>query len=67
MLIALLVDSKLQHDEHRAHMSLSGAAPATVRRGEHWPKPALSARRVSGSVECRLLRDTGTTAYRLAA
>jgi len=44
-----------------------GAAPEIVHRGDHWQRPTLSAKRVSGSIECRFFPDTRTTAYRLAA
>ena len=66
-LTSLLVDFELYYNEYRGHMTLNGTTPATVHRGEHWLKPALSAKRVSGSIECRLFPDTRTTAYRLAA
>ena len=66
-LTSLLVHFELYYNEYRGHMTLNGATPATVHRGEHWLKPALSAKRVSSSIECRLFPDTRTTAYRLAA
>ena len=51
----------------RGHMTLDGAMPEVVHRGERWQKPPLSAKRVVGTIECLLFRDTKTTAYRLAA
>jgi transposase InsO family protein len=63
----LLVDFELYYNQYRGHMALGGAVPETVHRGECWQRPALSAKRVSGIIECRLFPDTRTTAYRLAA
>jgi transposase InsO family protein len=63
----LLVDFELYCNHYRGHMALGGAVPETVHRGECWHKPALTAKCVSGIIECRLFPDTRTTAYRLAA
>jgi len=48
-------------------MTLGGAVPEVIRRGDHWQRPALCAKRVSASIECRFFLDTRTTAYRLPA
>jgi hypothetical protein len=66
-LTGVLADFEVYYNRYRAHMTLGGAARETIHRGERWQKPALCAKRVSGSIRCRFLPDTRTTAYRLAA
>ena len=66
-LSGLLDDFGVYYNRYRGHMTLGGAVPEIVHRGDHWQRPALSAKRVSGSIECRFFPDTRTTAYRLAA
>jgi transposase InsO family protein len=51
----------------RGHMTLGGAVPETVHRGEGWQRPSVSAKHVPGVIESRFFPDTRTTAYRLAA
>ena len=58
---------KAYHNRYRGHMTLGGAVPEVIRRGDHWQRPALCAKRVSASIERRFFLDTRTTAYRLPA
>ena len=62
----LLADFKVHYNRYRGHMTLGGATPDIVHRGDHWQRPALSAKRLWGSIQCRLFPDARTTAYRLA-
>jgi transposase InsO family protein len=66
-LTGVLTDFEVYYNRYRGHMTLGGAVPEAIHRGERWQKPALSAKRVPGSIECRFFPDTRTTAYRLAA
>jgi len=66
-LTGLLGDFELYYNQYRGHMTLGGATPEIIHRGDHWQQPALSAKRVSGGIECRFFPDTRTTAYRLPA
>ena len=53
-------------NEWRGHLTPGGAVPGAVHRGEHWQKPPLSVKHVSGRMECQFFPDTRTTADRLA-
>jgi transposase InsO family protein len=66
-LTSLLVDFELYYNEYRRHMTLRGAVPQAVHRGERWQRPDRSAKAVASTVERRFFPDTRTTAYRLAA
>jgi len=65
-LTGLLDDFEVYCNRYRGHMTLGGAAPEIVHRGSYWQRPALFAKRVWGSIECRFFPDTRTTAYMLA-
>ena len=66
-LTGLLDDFGLYYNDYRGHMTLGGAPPATIHRGEQCSKPARSAKMLPATVERRVFADTGITAYRLAA
>ena len=66
-LTQLLRDFAVYYNEYRGHTKLDGALPSVIHRGEHWTKPAKSAKVVPAHVERRTFTDTQITAYRLAA
>jgi hypothetical protein len=63
----LLSEFAVYYNEYRGHMTLRGAVPQAVHRGERWQRPDRSAKALAGTVERRFFPDTRTTAYRLAA
>ena len=66
-LTGLLRDFEVYHSDCRGHMTLGGARPAVIHRGEHWRRPDKSAKTLPANVEQLVFVDTGITAYRLAA
>jgi transposase InsO family protein len=63
----LLDDFEVYYNAYRGHMTLGGALPAAIHRGEQWSKPDRSAKALPATVERRVFADTGITACRLAA
>ena len=63
----LLIDFGIYYNQYRGHMTLDGATPASIHRGQHWRKPDRLAKVLSGTIERRFFPDTRTTAYRMAA
>ena len=63
----LLGDFGLWYNDYRGHMTLGGALPGSVHRGEKWNKPDRSAKVRPPHVERRFFPDVRITAYRLAA
>lgn len=63
----LLQDFEIYYNEYRGHMTLGGAVPSVIHRGEQWTKPDKSAKTLPANVERRFFTDTRVTAYRLAA
>ena len=57
----------LWYNDCRGHMTLGGALPGSLHRGEKWDKPDRSARARPPNVERRFFPDVRITAYRLAA
>jgi transposase InsO family protein len=66
-LTQLLDDFGEYYNHWRGHMTLGGAPPAIVHRGEEWAKPAYSAKQPPANIEQRTFADTRITAFRLAA
>jgi len=66
-LSVLLEDFALYYNCYRGHMTLGGALPAMIHRGEQWSKPDKSAKTLPARLERCVFADTGITAYRLAA
>jgi len=63
----LLGDFQLWYNGYRGHMTLGGAMPGLVHRGEQWWRPARSAKVLPSRIERRLFPEVRITAYRLAA
>jgi len=66
-LTQLLEDFEEYYNDWRGHMTLGGALPAMVHRGEEWARPAYSARQPPANIEQRTFADSRVTAFRLAA
>jgi len=66
-LAELLADFEQWYNTYRGHMTLDGATPASVHRGEQWQKPDRSAKALPHRVERHVFPDVRITAYRLAA
>jgi len=63
----LLGDFECWYDSYRGHMTLGGAMPGSVHRGERWCRPARSAKVLPSRIERRCFPDVRVTAWRLAA
>jgi transposase InsO family protein len=63
----LLDDFEVYYNAYRGHMTLGGALPAVIHRGEQWIKPERSAKMLPATIERRVFTDAGITAYRVAA
>jgi len=66
-LASLLRDFELWYNSCRGHMTLGGAMPSAIHRGEHWQKPDRSAKTLPQSIQRRVFSDVRITAYQLAA
>ena len=66
-LTGLLADFEIYYNHYRGHMTLGGATPASVYRGDQWRRPDHAEKSLARPIECRFFPDTRTTAYRLAA
>ncbi len=64
---SLLRDFELWYNNYRGHMTLGGAMPRAIHRGEHWQKPEHSAKVLPQCIQRRVFSDVRITAYRLAA
>jgi len=63
---ALLADFICYYNSWRPHMTLHGAVPDLVHAGQHWQKPARTAKAVPAHIERRFFPETRVTAFHLA-
>ena len=63
---ALLADFACYYNGWRPHMALGGAVPALIHAGQHWQRPARTAKAIPAHIERRFFPETRVTAFRLA-
>jgi len=66
-LSGLLDDFGTWYNGYRGHMTLGGAPPALIHRGEQWRKPPKTAKTLPLNIERRVFAESRVTAYRLSA
>ncbi|HUT75354.1 MAG TPA: hypothetical protein VM221_11055, partial [Armatimonadota bacterium] len=66
-LSGLLNDFPVYYNGYRGHMTLDGAPPALIHRGEQWRKPPKTAKTLPLNIERRVFAESRVTAYRLSA
>jgi hypothetical protein len=62
----LLADFVCYYNSWRPHTTLDGAVPERIHAGQHWQKPARTAKAVPAHIERRFFPETRVTAFRLA-
>lgn len=63
----LLAEFACYYNSWRPHTTLEGAVPERIHAGEHWQKPARTAKAVPAHTERHFSPETRVTAFRLAA
>ena len=63
----LLDDFAEYHNGWRGHMTIGGAVPSVIHRGDRWQRPDRSAKTLSGNIDRWFFPDTRVTAFRSAA
>ena len=63
---ALLADFACYYNGWRPHMALGGAVPELIHAGQHWQRPARTAKAIPAHIERRFFPETRVTAFRLA-
>ncbi len=62
----LLAEFACYYNSWRPHTTLTGAVPDLVHTGQHWQKPARTAKAVPDHIERHFFPETRITAFRLA-
>jgi transposase InsO family protein len=62
----LLAEFACYYSSWRPHTTLDGAVPERIHAGQHWQKPARTAKAVPAHIERRFFPETRVTAFRLA-
>ena len=63
----LLADFVCYYNSWRPHTTLKRAVPDLIHAGQHWQKPAQTAKAVPDHIERRFFPETRVTGFRLAA